>query len=236
MEVAVDRIGTDESGKGDYFGPLVVAAVHATKEEERLLTEMGVKDSKKLSDRKTLELEPKIRSACRHNVVKINPPKYNTLRAKLGNLNLLLAWAHARAIENLLGGVKCSLVISDQFGDEKYLRQKLMREGRRVKLVQKPRAESDIAVAAASVIARATFLRSLEAMSKSYGIRFPKGATEVEHAAKMFVNAYGVERLQEVAKIHFKTTGRVVGGIHSLSNEVQPGTRHESGLRVPPLP
>ena len=206
----MDRIGTDESGKGDYFGPLVAAAAYADDWQDDALRKLGVKDCKKLSDAKVLELAGEIRKACPHSVVKINPPKYNALREKFGNLNILLAWAHARAIENLLQEVDCKKVISDQFGDEKYLKEKLMKKGKKVELTQMPRAESDVAVAAASILARATFLQSLGAISQYYGLKFPKGATDVEHAGRMFVAAYGAERLGEVAKTHFKTTDRIL--------------------------
>ena len=207
----MDRIGTDESGKGDYFGPLVVAAVYVGGQEEKL-KELGVKDSKKLSDSKALELAEEIKKRCEYDLVRINPGKYNALHEKFGNLNILLAWAHARAIENLLGKVEARKVISDQFGDEKYLLERLMKKGKKVELVQMHRAESDTAVAAASVLARAEFLKSLEYLSKTYGIRFPKGATVVEHAGRMFLAAYGPDRLKEVAKIHFKTTERIMAG------------------------
>ena len=205
----MERIGTDESGKGDYFGPLVVAAVHVNAASEKYLAEIGVKDCKKLSDSRALELAEAIKKISPHDVVRINPQKYNHLQAKFGNLNVLLAWAHARAIENLLGKVECKKVISDQFGDEKYLKEKLMKKGKKVELIQMHRAESDIAVAAASVLARAAFLDSIAYLSRSYGIKFPKGASEVEHAGRMFLAAYGPERLGEVAKVHFKTTGKL---------------------------
>lgn len=206
----MDRIGTDESGKGDYFGPLVVAAVYANAGCERHLKELGVRDCKRLSDSRVLQLGEAIGKACQYDVVKINPEKYNALHEKFGNLNVLLAWAHARGIENLLAKVDCRRVISDQFGDEKYLKEKLMKRGKKVELIQRPRAEDDIAVAAASVLARATFIRSIEYLSNAYGIAFPKGATAVEDAGRLFVAAYGAERLNEVAKVHFKTTERVL--------------------------
>jgi ribonuclease HIII len=206
----MDHIGTDESGKGDYFGPLVVAAVHVNAGLEKHLKEIGVRDCKRLSDRRVLQLAEAIKNACPYDVVKINPERYNALHAKFGNLNILLAWAHARAIENLLGKVESKQVISDQFGDEKYLREKLMKRGKKVELIQRPRAESDIAVAAASVLARATFLKSLETLSGAYGVSFPKGATKVEEAGRLFIAAYGPERLGEVAKTHFKTTERII--------------------------
>lgn len=212
----MDRIGTDESGKGDYFGPLVVAAVHVTKGRERQLRSLGVRDGKKLRDDRVLELEKKIKAVCNYDVVKVNPAKYNILYPKLGNLNVLLAWAHARAIENLLGRVRCPLVVSDQFGDERYLKEKLMEEGKKVKLVQRHRAESDLAVAAASILARAAYLRSLSSMRRRYGIIFPKGATTVVEAGRTFVDLYGAGRLGDVAKLHFKTTQDVKGKLKEV--------------------
>ncbi len=203
------HIGTDESGKGDYFGPLVVAAAHVDDALEAHLRALGVRDCKRLSDGRVIELAKGIRESCKWQVVRINPEKYNALHAKFGNLNELLAWAHARAIENLLAKVDCDLVISDQFGDEAYLRKRLMKKGARVELVQMPRAESDMAVAAASVLARAEFLASLDWMTKAWGLPFPKGASNVEHQGRMFVAAYGFERLGEVAKVHFKTTEKL---------------------------
>jgi ribonuclease HIII len=205
----VDRIGTDESGKGDYFGPLVVAAVHAGPEEEKVLKYLGVKDCKRLSDARVLELDAEIRRHCKHSVVRINPEKYNALHAKFGNLNHLLAWAHAKAIETILKDVMCKTVISDQFGDEKLLRERLEKRVKGVELIQRHRAESDPAVAAASVVARAEFLRSIEYISGAFGIMFPKGATKVVDAGRMFVAAYGSERLPEVAKVHFRTTDKL---------------------------
>ena len=118
----MERIGTDESGKGDYFGPLVVASVHVGPNQEKVLDYYGVKDCKRLTDRRVLELEPKIRGECVHDIVRINPHKYNILYRKFENLNVLLAWAHARAIENILKKVKCGLVITDKFAAEKYLK------------------------------------------------------------------------------------------------------------------
>jgi ribonuclease HIII len=209
----MERIGTDESGKGDFFGPLVVGAVYVNDGTARYLQDIGVKDCKRLSDSRALELAEHIKKQCVFDVVRINPQKYNSLYEKFGNLNVLLAWAHARAIENILGKVECNLVITDQFGDEKYVKEKLMKKGKEVQLIQRHKAESDIAVAAASVIARASFLQGLEYLSKTYGILFPKGATDVEHAGRMFFAAYGRERLEEVAKTHFKTTDKITVGL-----------------------
>lgn len=205
-----DRIGIDESGKGDYFGPLVICAAFARAEDNGWLAELGVRDSKQMSDAPLLKLAAEIRQAVPHETVVISPAKYNELYERVRNLNRLLAWGHARALETLLGTVNAGAAISDQFGDRSYLQKALMEKGRTVQLVQMPRAEADIAVAAASVFARAAFLRHLKKMEEEYQVTFSKGASNiVEMEATEFVKKFGRERLGEVAKLHFKTTGRV---------------------------
>lgn len=202
------HIGVDESGKGDYFGPLVIAACFVGPEH---LAELdGVKDSKKLTDPMALKLAGRIRAVCPHEVIAIGPAKYNELYAKFRNLNKLLAWGHARAIENVLSKRACSLVISDQFADPAGLKRQLFDLGRQVELRSMVRAESDIAVAAASILARAEFLRRLAQLSEKFEVQLPKGATNVIGPAKTFVGQHGKEQLGQVAKLHFKTTGQVL--------------------------
>jgi ribonuclease HIII len=210
-ERLTSRIGIDESGKGDYFGPLVVAAVFVTAETEDELRLMQVRDSKRISDGRILEMAPDIRMLYPHSVVAIGPQRYNELYAKIRNLNRLLAWGHARALENLLEHVNCDVAISDQFGDERYVLQALMDKGKRIRLIQRTKAEEDLAVAAASILARAEFLIRLKRLSEEVGTTLPKGASNmVELAGRMVVKKHGVERLKSVAKIHFKTTESVL--------------------------
>ncbi|MEW6245235.1 MAG: ribonuclease HIII [Nitrospirota bacterium] len=210
---SVTRIGIDESGKGDYFGPLVVAAVFVDATTESELRLMQVRDSKKISDGRILELAPDIRTICPHSVVAIGPQRYNELYRKIKNLNRLLAWGHARALENLLERVDCDLAIADQFGDERLILNALQEKGKRIRLEQRPKAESDLAVAAASIVARAEFLLRLKRLSDEVGTTLPKGASPaVELAARMIVKKHGQERLGAVAKLHFKTTQAVLAG------------------------
>ena len=202
-----NRIGIDESGKGDYFGPLVIAAAFVNPTTERELALMQVRDSKQISDARILELASDIRAICPHSLVQIGPERYNQLYAKIKNLNRLLAWGHARALENLLEKVECELAIADQFGDERFIQKALLEKGKRVRLVQRPKAETDRAVAAASILARAEFLTRLARLSKLVGTTLPKGASPaVELAGRMIVRKHGKERLETVAKMHFKTT------------------------------
>ena len=202
-------LGTDEAGKGDYFGPLVVAGVYVSHETIPKLQQLNIRDSKRISDGKVKELATHIRSLCPHNVVAIGPEKYNALYNRMKNLNRILAWGHARAIENLLENVSCSKALADQFGDKEYILNALMEKGKKIELEQKTGAETDVAVAAASILARADFLNRLERLSKKWSVVFPKGATKVVEAGRTFVKKHNIESLSKVAKVHFKTTRAV---------------------------
>jgi ribonuclease HIII len=201
------RIGVDESGKGDFFGPLVIAACYVAPYHYAELE--GVRDSKKLTDSVALKLAAKIKATCPHTVIAVGPAKYNELYAKIGNLNRLLEWGHAKAIENVLEQQECELVISDQFANPAGL-QRVLRtkeKGKNVTLKSMVRAESDLAVAAASILARAEFLWRMKALGEEFGMTIPKGAgPPVLEAGRRFVAQFGRERLGEVAKLHFKTT------------------------------
>lgn len=210
-------IGLDESGKGDYFGPLVVAGVHVTPALAERLRDLGVRDSKRISDSRILSLESAIRPMVHHAIVPIGPKRYNELYEKMRNLNRLLAWAHARTLENLLSEVDCPRAIADQFGDEQWIKNALMEKGKKIVLEQRPRAEEDVAVAAASILARAEFLRRLSQLSEEYRLSLPKGASEaVQETARQLVQRHPsrkeqTEILRKVAKWHFRTTKVVLG-------------------------
>ena len=211
--VSDPHIGIDESGKGDYFGPLVIAAVFVDARTTQELLLLGTRDSKKLSDTRVRELAPAIKQLCPHSVVAIGPERYNQLYAKIKNLNRLLAWGHARVLENVLNQVECRLAIADQFGDERFVRDALMGKAKEVELIQRTKAESDPAVAAASILARAEFLAKLARLSQHVGTTLPKGASQaVEVAGRMVVRKHGAARLETVAKMHFRTTQVVLEG------------------------
>jgi len=205
-------VGIDEAGKGDYFGPLVIAACFADPNIESSFKDIGLRESKMVSDKRAFALEVQVKKIAPYEVVVIGPEKYNELYAKIRNLNRLLAWGHARALENLLSRVNPLEAIADQFGDERFIEKALMKKGRGVKLAQRTKAESVPAVAAASILARAEFLRRLEELSKQYDAEFPKGAgPQVDDAAREFIaRKTGVE-LNKIAKVHFKNTGRIIG-------------------------
>jgi len=213
MLISEAHIGTDESGKGDYFGPLVIAGVYVKPDDAPLLQGIGVADSKTINDAKIKVIAAKLRTLpqIKYNLVFINPEKYNELYAKIANLNKLLAWGHARVMENLLQIVNCEYIIADKFGDDKFIQQALMQKGRQIKLIQTPRAEKDIAVAAASVLARDVFLAKLEELSLKYDVTIPKGCNEkVKTVAKQIVAKHGHEEIGQIAKLHFKTTQEII--------------------------
>jgi len=213
------RIGVDESGKGDFFGPLVVAGVYLNEAAVRDMMEIGVRDSKLIkSDARIGELARQIRgtkgAVC--NVVPIGPEAYNRLHAKMRNVNDILGWGHARVIENLLAKVDCTKAISDQFGNKSIVLRALMERGKKIQLVQRHKAESDLAVAAASIVARDEFVRRLRRLGKEVGVELPKGASSaVEEAAREVVNKHGAEALATVAKMHFRTVQKALQGAHT---------------------
>lgn len=232
------RIGTDEVGKGDYFGGIVVAGALVDDSTEQQLRLLGVKDSKRLSDTSIRNMAIEIRRILgqdNHDEIWITPLKYNILHQKLRNVNRILGWAHARAIENLLrNGIVCSQAIADQFGDQSYIQSALMRKGRRLNLIQVPKAERDIAVASASILARDVFLRRLDEMKDSYLLEFPKGATHVIDFGKALVETHGIGVLQNVAKLHFSTTKVITGGpIPRVMETVENEANLESMPREP---
>ncbi len=203
-------IGTDESGKGDFFGPLVIAGVQVDSSNKQKFIDIGIKDSKKLEDKKILEFSAIIKANAVHSTIVISPLKYNELYIRFKNLNKLLAWGHARAIENILDKSFCSFAIADKFGDESLIKNALMKKGQNIILKQMVRAESDIAVACASVLARAEFVKRIKELENKYTIQLPKGASsKVIVQAQKFVNEYSFNRLNEVAKMHFKTVNEI---------------------------
>ncbi len=201
-----ERIGIDEAGKGDFFGPLCIAGVHANEEGIKALISMQVRDSKRMSDKSVLSLSKKIKDRLQHSIVRLPPRKYNELYSSFHNLNQLLAWGHATAIGELVQKTSCTNVIIDQFASESLVENALKRKNITTKLVQRHRAEDDPVVAAASILARSAFLEGLDHLSAQVGMPLPKGASSaVIEAGKKLVAKNGKEILESVAKLHFKT-------------------------------
>ena len=209
-EMFEPHFGVDESGKGDFFGPLVIAGIYVDRGIARRLLDAGVVDSKRIgSDARICALADTIRkhSLGLAETVLIGPAKYNHLYEKFGNLNLLLGWGHARVIENLLAKKPaCPRSLSDQFADARVINASLLKHGRKITIEQRPRAESDIAVAAASILAREAFINWLERKSKELGLRLERGVSaSVKETARKLVELKGPSALREVAKVHFRT-------------------------------
>jgi ribonuclease HIII len=209
-EMFEPHFGVDESGKGDFFGPLVISGVYVDRVIARKLLDAGVVDSKRIgSDARIRALADAIRKSSLGLVetVLIGPAKYNELYQKFGNLNRLLGWGHARVIENLLERKPgCPRSLSDQFADAGVINASLLKHGRKIAIEQRPRAESDIAVAAASIVAREAFINWLERKSRELGLRLGRGVSPgVKESARKLVEMNGPGALREVAKVHFRT-------------------------------
>ncbi len=214
-EMFQPHIGVDESGKGDLFGPLVIAGVYVDANVTRQLRELGAVDSKRIgTDERIVKLAGDIRRVrgLVWEVIAIHPARYNELHAKFGNLNRLLAWGHAKIIENLLARVPdCPRAISDQFANPAVLQRALQERGRSIELVQRTKAESDPAVAAASILAREGFVTWLNEKSAQLHTVIPKGVSEnVKLTALTLSKSHGPEILASLCKTHFKTFSEII--------------------------
>ncbi|MBM3832349.1 MAG: ribonuclease HIII [Verrucomicrobia bacterium] len=220
-EILLPRLGVDESGKGDFFGPLCIAGAYVNENVVNAWRDSGIRDSKNISsDKKMAALAKLIRETpgCISTVVPIGNEAYNRLYKNMRSVNSLLAWGHARVIENLMlqkhrMNPQPVRAISDQFAaDKNTVASALMGLGKKIELVQRHKAEADLAVAAASILARHEFVTRLEKLGQEFGMALPKGASAaVDAAAKEFVVRHGAENLPKVAKMHFRTANRAQG-------------------------
>lgn len=207
-----ERIGTDEAGKGDYFGALTVAAVYVGPSDIARLRSIGVADSKQLSDDAARRVAAALEATTIHAIVVADPPEYNRRHREVGNVNVLLGELHAEAILAVAARAPCRRVLTDQFGDDEHVRRVLRAANADLELEARPRAEDHVAVAAASILARAAFLSSLTRLSDACGIDLPKGAGEpVDRALRKLAAVVGREGLPAFAKVHFRTTEKVLG-------------------------
>jgi len=207
-------IGVDESGKGDFFGPLVVAALLAGDADRAFLTEIGVRDSKRLSDRRIAAIGEQLRSRFPHSLLVLMPEEYNRRYEQIKNLNVLLADCHARVIaaaleQGVTQGIRVDLAISDKFGKTERLLSALARIKCLLPVEQLVRGEAILQVAAASILARAEFVRRMQQLSEDIGIELPKGASaEVDAVGRQVVAQHGETALRRVSKKHFKNYHR----------------------------
>ncbi len=207
--------GLDEAGKGDLFGPVVCATVIANGDIVRKWMEEGVRDSKRLSDPQILRLEKIIRRT-KGAVVKTafcGMGKYNQLMSRpQANLNKLMAWLHARALEEALQKKDVPWGMLDQFSKQPLVQKELKERGLKFDLRMRTHAESDPVVAAASIAARAEFVRQMQKLSKVFGEELKKGAGALVKAqASKLIGQLGPDALGDFAKLHFKTSYEVLG-------------------------
>ena len=204
------RIGVDESGKGDYFGPLCVAGVFADEKTFPILLKLGVRDSKTITDPEIRRLAKEIVAAVPNYIIRLRPHKYNELYASFKNLNSLLAWCHASVIEHLAKYTKPEVAIIDQFAHPYVVERALFKKKVTLHVEQRVRGEADIVVAAASILARWAFIDGLAQLEKEFNATLPKGASHaVQAAAQKLVAEQGVDALGNVAKLHFSTTKKI---------------------------
>ena len=240
--------GSDESGKGDYFGPLVIACCYVDEKIASALRDAGVKDCKQMSDKAVLTVGAKVRQLLgpqRYSVVKIGPATYNRLYAKIKNINRLLAWAHGTCIEALLEKqTACPKVVVDQFAPtETVIKRALKERGRKIIVDQHHKAESDIAVAAASVVARELFLRDLIKALPEYGLEaataenpvgaIPKGSSDprIRELAEACVKKNGPVWIMNHCKAHFQTTDKVLSACGHSRADLPPEGQITSAVK-----
>ncbi len=211
MVIGEAIVGVDESGKGDFFGPLVVAGFLCERKAESDLFEIGVRDSKKITDKRILEIDARLTARFPHAVQVILPLEYNQMYARIKNLNTLLADVHAHVISKLCSKHIVSQVVVDQFGKSELVENALKSLGTKCTLHQQHRGEQVTQVAAASILARAEFIRQMEKLSAEVGKELLKGAApQVDRLGVELVEMHGVDVLERVSKMHFKNYQRVV--------------------------
>lgn len=224
--------GLDESGKGDFFGPVVAATVIADKPAIEAWIKAGVKDSKKIAELQIIKLDHIIRET-RGVVVRTwfcGMPKYNELMARpRANLNLLLAWMHASALREALTQKPVPWGLLDQFTEQPLVQRELAKKDvTNFELRMRTKAEEDPVVAAASIVARAEFQRQMSNLSKKFGERLQKGAGPlVKEQGARIIEKFGARGLGDFAKLHFRTAYEVVAAAGKLDELPLPEPREK---------
>ena len=221
-------IGVDESGKGDFFGPLVVAAFWCLAGDQPDLREMGVRDSKRIAEAKLLTIADRLLSTYPHAIIVYQPEEYNHRYAIIKNLNKLLAEGHARAIAGVVAEHPADLAISDKFGKPELIEQALQKLSVDIELRQFVRGEEILPVAAASILARATFVREIQKLSRHYQTDIPRGAgTIVDEAGRKIAATQPPQIFDRIAKTHFKNYRRIVNPTLELDGS-RPGSGRDT--------
>ena len=204
-------IGVDEAGKGDFLGPLVVAGFLCSESDFKRLTELGVRDSKGIAEKKLLGISDQLRALYPHFILIISPQDYNALYKKIKNLNKLLADCHADVITKIASSNQVDKAMIDKFGKTELVERALAKRNLKIELIQEVKGERHLPIAAASILARASFVDEMKRLELKYGMPVPKGASSiVDEAARRLIDRHGEKTLVKVAKLHFKNKQRVI--------------------------
>ena len=208
-------VGSDEVGTGDYFGPIVVTATYVSKENVKYLEDLGIRDSKKLTDEFILKVTPELVKKIPYRSIILTNKEYNEKYSKDINMNKIKAIMHNKVLYQIINELKPEVdyIIVDEFAREKryydYIKD-VPNIQRGITFVQKAE-DKNLAVGAASIISRYIFLKEFDKISDEVGIPLPKGAgSNVDEVGEELVNKYGEEKLKEVAKYNFRNTGRIL--------------------------
>ena len=210
----INSVGSDEVGTGDYFGPIVVSSSYVKKEDISFLKELGVMDSKKITDEKILEIAPKIIKKIKYKSLILTNKDYNKFN-KNYNMNKIKAIMHNKVLYQMINEEHpiIDAIIVDQFTPEDIYYNYLKEAGhiqRNITFTTKAE-DKNMAVAASSIISRYIFIQEFNKLSKSFGFNLPKGAgVKVDEIGKEIVEKYGSEKLESIAKLNFKNTKKIL--------------------------
>lgn len=213
IPIDISSVGSDEVGTGDYYGPIVVTASYVNKEDIPFLTELGVKDSKKLSDEQILKIVPKIIKKIKYKTIMLSNKEYNKNYGKDMNMNKIKAVLHNKVLTEMVKDNEYDYIVVDQFEPESSYYKHLSEVPSPLKEITFITKAEDkcLSVACSSLISRYIFVKEIDKLGDKYGIFLPKGANYyVEDVGIKLVEKYGVNVLKEVAKLNFSNTDRIL--------------------------
>ena len=212
----ISSIGSDEVGTGDYFGPIIVTASFVSKSDITFLEELGVRDSKKITDSKIMEIAPTLIKKIPHVTITLTNEEYNKMQSNGNNMNKIKTILHNRVILSLLkkDNFSYDMVVIDQFTSPKsyfnYLKETNENVFRKITFTTKAE-DKCLSVACSSIISRYLFIKEMDKMSKELNIVLPLGSSYLaDDVGKELVKKYSKDILNKVAKINFKNTERIL--------------------------
>lgn len=213
IPIDISSVGSDEVGTGDYYGPIVVTASYVNKDDIPFLTELGVKDSKKLSDEQILKIVPKIIKKIKYKTIMLSNKEYNKNYGKDMNMNKIKAVLHNKVLTEMVKDNEYDYIVVDQFEPESSYYKHLSEVPSPLKGITFITKAEDkcLSVACSSLISRYIFVKEIDKLGDKYGIFLPKGANYyVEDVGIKLVEKYGINVLKEVAKLNFSNTDRIL--------------------------